>query len=115
VRAFFQDLRYGARMLLRKPSFTAIAVLTLGLGIGANTAIFSVLDAALFHPLPFEKPEELMHIDNAGHLINLVPEINGGRFMEWREPVSVFESVAAYESGSVNFSDEHLPDRIQIM
>ncbi len=103
-------------MLLKKPGFTAIAILTLALGIGANTAIFSVIDAALFHPLPFEKPEQLMYINNgAGYLLNLFPMENGGKFMEWREPVNVFESVAVFDTGSVNLRDEASPERIQIL
>jgi predicted permease len=115
MRTLWQDLRYGARMLFKRPGFTLIAVLTLALGIGANTAIFSVIDATLFHPLPFEKSERLMNIKGAGNLLNLMPEIDGGEFLAWREPLNVFESVAAYESGRANLSDAYSPARIQIM
>jgi putative ABC transport system permease protein len=102
-------------MLWKNPGFTLIAVITLALGIGANTAIFSVIDATLLHPLPFEKSERLMNITSAGYLLNLRSNMDGGEFMSWREPVDVFESVAADETGRANLSDEFSPARIQIM
>ena len=104
MQALWQDLRYGARMLLKKPGFTLIATLTLELGIGANTAIFSVVNAVLLRPLPYPEHERLMQI----FLHN--PETPSGRggygnadFQALRERNRSFEKIAAISSGN-NFS-----------
>src|SRR6266498_5349443 len=62
MQNLLQDLRYGARMLLKKPGFTLIAVLTLALGVGANTAIFSVINSLMLRPLPFREPDKLFQV-----------------------------------------------------
>src|SRR5262249_56119801 len=70
IEGLIQDLRYGLRQLRRTPGFTFVAVLTLALGIGANTAIFSILDPLLLRKLPVQRPDELVRIDAAGTLGN---------------------------------------------
>ena len=93
----FQDLRYGSRTLLRKPGFTLIAVTTLALGIGANTAIFSVVNAALLEPLPYENPDRLMMVWESNR--ELAKDHNNpapGNYLDLREQKTVFDSVTAW-------------------
>ncbi|MGH9840092.1 MAG: ABC transporter permease [Blastocatellia bacterium] len=115
MQTLWQDLRYGARMLMKKPGFTLIAVLTLALGIGANTALFSFADAVLFRPLPYAEPERLVLVKGvAGNLLEMgfdQPE----KFMQWKHSVQSLEYVAAYDSGRANLADELVPERIQVM
>src|SRR5215831_5088717 len=94
MQTLIQDLRYGARMLLKKPGFTLIAVITLALGIGANTAIFTVVDAALLRPLSYPEPERIMRLapdwPNASFRNASEP-----KFVFWREHSRSFDGVAA--------------------
>jgi putative ABC transport system permease protein len=99
MQTLLQDLRYGARMLLKKPGFTLIAVLTLALGIGANTAIFSVVNTVLLRPLPLPEPERLMtfcHSAPAQGLAEL--DLNDAHFAFYRDRSRMFEKLAAYEA-----------------
>ena len=93
-----QDLRYAIRGLLKSPSFTAVAVLTLALGIGANTAIFSMADAALIRPLPFSEPEQLVMLwERPGNFLrNRVAPLN---FLDWSEQNRTFHAMAAVATG----------------
>ena len=99
LETFWQDLRYGARMLLKQPGFTAVAVITLALGIGANTAIFSVVNAVLLRPLPYEDPDRLVVIwgthPHVGREVASLPD-----FVDWREQCRSFELMAATTSRS---------------
>src|ERR1044072_6495653 len=94
-----QDLRYAVRMLLRKPGFTAIAVLALGLGIGANTAIFSAVNAVLLRPLPYDKADRLVWIWENNALSDIKREpISFPNFYDWRNQNESFEDMAAFSS-----------------
>ncbi|HEY9431448.1 MAG TPA: ABC transporter permease [Blastocatellia bacterium] len=108
-----QDLRYGVRMLLKHPGFTTIAVITLALGIGANTAIFSVVNAVLLRPLPYQEPERLIRLweSNPGRGW---PEFSASalNFEDWRKQQTVCEQLAAYEFATFNLTGGGEPERV---
>src|SRR5712692_3170091 len=103
MNTIWQDLRYGARMLLKSPGFTIIAVLTLALGIGANTAIFTLMDQVLLRLLPVEDPERLVILDGPGsasgsthsHYNTLTP-LSHPMFEGLRDRNAVFDGVLAH-------------------
>ncbi|HEV7844143.1 MAG TPA: ABC transporter permease, partial [Pyrinomonadaceae bacterium] len=109
----WQDLRYSFRMLWKNKSFTLIAVLTLALGIGANTAIFSVVDAALLRPLPYREPSQLVHLwetkpqQRFGEREASYPD-----YLDWREQNRVFDAVAGYTRREFTLTGRDVPDRI---
>ena len=117
LSSLLQDVHYGARMLLKHKSFTFIAVLALGLGIGANTAIFSVVDAVLFHPLAFKEPSRLVAVwetnEQPGAESNLRNEASKGNFYDWRSQNQVFQQIAALTYASFNLIGVSQPERIQ--
>ena len=96
MKNFLQDVRYGLRILTKHSGFTAAAVLTLALGIGANTAIFSLVDGVLLKPLPFEDPDRLLTVwemnTEDGGLMSVAPP----NFQDWRDQNTVFEDVVAF-------------------
>jgi putative ABC transport system permease protein len=108
-----QDVRYGLRMLAKNPAFTAIAVLALALGIGANSAIFSVVNAILLRPLPYKAPEQLVMIwDNATHLGFPKNTPSPANFLDWRQQVTVFQGMAAFAERSFNLTGVGEPERL---
>ncbi|HWP41870.1 MAG TPA: ABC transporter permease, partial [Blastocatellia bacterium] len=98
MRGLLQGLRFGARLLLKKPGFTLAAALTLALGIGANTAIFSVVNAVLLRPLPYRDADRIMTLwqvetgDSATR-----EEVSPANFLDWREQNRSFEHMALIE------------------
>src|SRR5262245_19211137 len=113
MESFIQDLRYGARMFARNPGFTLIAVLTLALGIGANTAIFSVVNAVLLRSLPYHDPDRLVLLSY--YRATLLSDFaNGAEFLEWRAQAKAFEQLAAYRFDTVDLTGNVEPERLDV-
>ena len=113
IETLIQDLRYGARMLMKNPGFAFIAVLTLALGIGANTAIFSIVNAVLLRPFPYHAPERLVMLQER-------VSVGGGfspsypNFVDWRAQNKVFASIASVRMDeSFNLTGAGEPERLQ--
>jgi putative ABC transport system permease protein len=106
-----QDLRYAARVLSRAPGFTALAVTVLALGIGANSAIFSVVDAALLRPLPFHQPDQLVMLweNRPGDAHNRTSPLT---FLDWHDQNTVFAAMAAVSGGSRTLQTANGAERI---
>jgi hypothetical protein len=107
------DLRYAVRMLLRSPGFSFIAIATIALGIGATTAIYSVIDGTLLHPLPYPNPRELIHVQD--DLPGTGAQDVGASIPEWRDLKSsgIFQSVAiAGHGANVNLTGGSQPERL---
>ena len=111
MRILLQDLRYGLRMLMKHPGFTLVAVLTLALGIGANTAIFSVVNAIVLRPLPFAEPDRLVQVWETmpGNDRRWVAP---GNFIDWRNQAQAFEQIAGYANANLNLTGEGEPERL---
>ena len=115
MESILQDIRYGVRSLIKTPGFTAVAVIVLALGIGANTAIFTVVNAVLLRPLPYPDSDQLVMLWETNPRfqigIDTLPVTPGG-FMDWREQNSVFEYFSALGVGRWNVSGAGEPERI---
>src|SRR6476660_1663937 len=96
----FKDLRYGIRSLAKNPAFTAIALITLALGIGANTAIFSVVNAVLLRPLPYDDPARIVWVSDTQPQLATTPT-SLPDFLGWKEQNRSFERLAAFQGGSM--------------
>jgi putative ABC transport system permease protein len=114
METFLQNLRHGWRTLAKSPGFTTVAILTLALGIGANAAIFSVINAVLLQPLSYPNPDRLVELELSS------PQGNGDitsipKFNVWREQTQVFDSVAAYDFGGpgINLTGSDRPEQIK--
>jgi predicted permease len=111
MMTFWQDVRYGLRMLLKNPGFAAIAILTLALGIGANTALFSVVNGVLLNPLPFPEPDQLYAV------YYKTPAYGSGsisypNFLDWQKQNHSFSALGAFRSEDVNLTGAGEPERL---
>ncbi|MGA9978398.1 MAG: ABC transporter permease [Candidatus Sulfotelmatobacter sp.] len=110
VHRFLQNLHFGGRLLRRNPGFAAVAVATLAIGIGANTAIFSVIYAALLAPMPYPNPQQLVMVwsrvrgNNNG--------VSAGDFLDWKRQNSTFQDLIAWTDVAYNFATPDQPERI---
>src|ERR1044072_799073 len=112
MQQLIKDFRYGLRTLTRRPAFSVVAVITLALGIGANTAIFSVVYGVLLRPLDYPQPEQLVVLRESKFRGPSDSQVAPGNFLEWQRQNTVFSDLAAYRTVSYNFSGEGEPERL---
>jgi putative ABC transport system permease protein len=111
MRNFIQDLRYAIRMMAKRPGFTIIAALTLALGIGANTAIFSAVNAVLLKPLPFPESEQLVDLSET-FKPNGFGSVSVPNYEDWKNQNTVFAGISAYSFTSFNLEGGDTPQRV---
>ena len=113
MRSFIADLRYAVRSFGRQPGATALILLTLGLGVAANTAVFAIVDGLFLRPFPFRAPDRLVYLNERAPSWNLeFTGINYADFHGWRERARAFENMALWASTSVNLADESGAERV---
>ena len=115
METLLKDLLYGVRMLVKNPGFTLVSVFALALGIGANAAIFSVVNGVLLRPLPFKEPDRLMMIRETK--LPQFPEFSvaSGNFLDWKKQQTVFERLVAFRSAPFNLIGAGDPERLRGM
>src|SRR5438132_14255776 len=113
METIFKDVRYGVRMLVKKPGFTIVAVLTLALGVATTTAIFTVVDAVLVRKLPIGDPARVVVIHNQLPKLNLPrTQVSAPQYVDYSRE-SVFESTAAQTGRNFNLTGTGNPERLQ--
>lgn len=113
---FFQDLRYAYRTLLKSPAFALVAIATLAIGIGLNTAMFSVVHTVLIRPLPFQDPEHIVAIFDANPKMNVLGgAVSPPNFLDWQTQNRSLSSMAAYNAGTVTLTGSGNPRQIDFV
>jgi predicted permease len=108
METLFKDLRYGIRSLLKRPAFTAVAVITLALGIGANTAMFSVINAVLLRPLPYKEPDRLVWMNETGPEV-ANRSVSYPNFVDWQARNTSFEAMSPFRGWSATMMGTDQP------
>ncbi len=112
LEVLLQDVRFGARMLRKNPGFTAVAVLTLALGIGANTAIFSIVNGVLLQPLPYPHPEQLAVVARTAPRFDHPVPVSGPNFLDWRTRARQFQFLAGFDGRGFTVMFGNEPENI---
>jgi predicted permease len=114
MNTLWQDIRYGLRLMTKNPAFTIVVVLTLALGIGANTAIFSVVNGVLLKPLPYPQPEQLVRVFESTRNFPKFP-MSPGNFPDYRQRNTVFSDLAIYTREDLDLAEGDRPERLPAM
>ena len=109
-----QDTRFALRMLRKNPGFTAVAILTLALGVGANTAIFCLVNAVLLKPLPYRNADRLLIVWETNPGLSPHNVVSPPNFLDWQSQNSVFESMSYFADSSVNLTGGALPEQVDV-
>jgi putative ABC transport system permease protein len=111
MKTFFQNTRYSLRLLRKNPGFSTVAAITLALGIGANTAIFSVIHAVLLAPMPYPNPDQLVMVWSKVQGSN--NSVSAGDYLDWKKQNTVFQDLNAWSSVSFNFATADQPEQLR--
>src|SRR5579859_566713 len=114
AEAIWRDVRFAVRSLLKAPGFTVVAIVVMAVGIGANTAVFSVINTVLLKPLTYPDPQSLVHLVHTGDQGSF-SSANVPKFNIWRQQTGIFQQVAAYDSGGagLNLTGNDQPEQVQ--
>src|ERR1700743_794610 len=111
MRTLVQDIGYALRLLRKNPAFTVVAILTLALGLGANVAIFTIINAELLRPFGYKNPDQLVRLFET-YQPNGMGTVAPANFVDWRTQSDIFAGMAAYRTGSRNIQTGEMPEHV---